>query len=718
MKFYKIYISGLAMLALTSCNDFLEVDPATDSATPELVYGSESEVRTALYGVYARICSDNLFGNRLYNDFQLNTDVDFQANQGEAAAGNKAQRYDVRSDASNVETLWNNLYAAIETANEFIYNLNNSELYAEETENAAVENEDGSVSSVEEPVATALTQMMGEAKVMRAMLYHELISYFGDVPFTMQGTYETDNFLPPVTDRQKISDALIADLQHAAEYMQSDANVTIERIGKEAAYAMIARLALQAGGYSLNHDAGDVTNYKMTRPSNYQEYYRIARDYAKKVIDAGTHSLTKSYSQIFIDECNFVINTGDDPIFEIPFAKETTSYWGYAQGPKSEINTSDDADYSNSGWGATNGGVRTTAFYRYSFDESDLRRDFICGMWNYTNKGLPSMNFDYGMNNNKWSKLWSTGGFSKTSTYDTGINFAYIRYADVLLMFAEADNEVNNGPTDEAKEALKQVRRRAFDAADRADMVEAYVEGATTKEDFLKLVLDERSWEFAGENMRWKDLVRNNMLAEKVFMTFMTYYSVAENQGGTSSYLDMVEEYAGKPYSQLCATDIYWCRIANYNTAGVKNIGNAYFPNTSLPLIYVYNPYRSTTKPGLDPAKYFDNDDDLYTLKVLTEKDITGSGATSSTWQTTTVSWVNDDGTLKGQIYYSLFGYVRINQRGNIVVVDNGNVNTFNVNPTNAEANISRLPAVRYLLPYPEEAIARSNGVYRNYYGY
>ncbi|MBR1548438.1 MAG: RagB/SusD family nutrient uptake outer membrane protein, partial [Prevotella sp.] len=389
MKLNKIFISGLAMLALTSCNDYLEVDPATTAATPELVYGSESEVRTALYGVYAKICSDNLFGNRLYNDFQLNSDVDFQANSNEAAAGNQARRFDVRSDAGNVETLWNNLYAGVETANEFIYNLKNSELYVEETENQAIENEDGTTSSEEVPVATSLTQMMGEAKVMRAMLYHELLSYFGDVPFTFQGTYESDNFLPEVTNRQTVSDSLIADLRHAAEYMQSDANVTIERISKEAAYAMIARLALQAGGYSLNHDANDATNYKMTRPADYKKYYEIARDYAKKVIDMGTHSLTKPYSQVFIDECNFVVNTGDDPIFEIPFAKNNTSNWGYAQGPKSDINTSDETDYSNSAWGATNGGVRTTAFYRYSFDESDLRRDYVCGMWNYSNKGLP-----------------------------------------------------------------------------------------------------------------------------------------------------------------------------------------------------------------------------------------------------------------------------------------------------------------------------------------
>lgn len=138
MKIYKIFISGLAMLALSSCDDFLEVDPATNVASTELVFGSEGEARTALYGIYAQIASDNLFGGRLYNDFQLNSDVDFYANSNESAAGNQPRRFDVRSDASNVETLWNNLYKGVEIANEFIYNLQNSEIYAEDTEDGAV----------------------------------------------------------------------------------------------------------------------------------------------------------------------------------------------------------------------------------------------------------------------------------------------------------------------------------------------------------------------------------------------------------------------------------------------------------------------------------------------------------------------------------------------------------------------------------------------------
>ena len=714
MTINKIFISGLALLALTSCNDYLDVDPASNAASTGLVFGSEGETRTALFGVYAKVCSDNLFGGRLYNDFQLNTDVDFYANANEAAAGNQPRRFDVRSDANNVETLWNNLYNAVETANEFIYNLQNSAIYAEETEDGAEENPDGSMMPIQVPKVTALTQMMGEAKVMRAMFYHELLSYWGDIPFTFQATYETDNFVPPITARQTVSDLLIADLQHAAEYMYSDKDSKVaapERITKEAAYAMIARLALQAGGYSLNHEANDTKSYSMTRPSNYREYYVIAREYTKKIIDAGGHSLSKSFRDVFIDECNFIANTGDDPIFEIPFAKETSGNWGYAQGPTNGVDVSDATDYSNSAWGETNGGVRTTAFYRYSFDESDLRRNYICGMWYYSNQGLPTIRLDYAMHNNKWSKLWNTNGLGKTTTGATGINFAYIRYADVLLMFAEADNELNNGPTAEAKEALKVVRRRAFAADNQADMVEAYVDAASTKEDFLDLLLDERKWEFAGENMRWKDLVRNNKLGEKVFMTFLTYYAIAEGQSGSSGYMDMVSEYDGVDYNENFVQDLYSILVKNYDDPN--------FPNTGVYMFYIVNPYSNIANPTSTKPETYLADAGL-PYEAVSARTITGLTSSSNTisWTSTSLAW-GTDGNIRNQIKYSMYGYIRTNESDNIVVVNNsGQAQNFNINVDDAKDNFRRLPAVRYLLPIPEEAIARSSGAYTNYYGY
>lgn len=711
MKLNKIFISGMAMLSLTACDDFLDVDPDSTSANTEFIYNNEGEISTALNGVYAQILSGNTFGNNLYKDFQLNSDVDFSTNTSETASGNKPARFDTRSDASNINSLWNALYKGVETANEFIFNLKNSKLYEEKMKTEIADGENtGGVVTEEVPNVTKLTQMMGEAKVMRAMFYHELLSYWGDIPFTFKATYETNNLYPEVTDRQVVSDSLIADLRHAAEWMQSDKDATLdapERISKEAAYAMIARLALQAGGYSLNHDANDVNGYKMTRPSNYKEYYQIARDYAKKVIDAGGHSLNKSFRDVFVDECNHIATKGDDAIFEIPFGKDYSGAWGYAQGPKSEVDANNETDFSNQAWGSTSGNVRTTRFYRHMFKEGDARRDYVCGTWGYSNQGLPAINFSYTMYNNKWSKLWNTVGLGKASTGNTGINFAYIRYADVLLMFAEADNEVNGAPTQEAIDAVNQVRRRAYNGVN----YELTSAQTATKEDFLKAVLDERKFEFAGENMRWKDLVRNNLYSEQIFYTFLAYYGVAEDQSTGSPYIDMLSEHDGIDYANISAmTNIYYVYV--------KNTGDANFPNSNLYMLYIVNPWTADVQPSSKPEDYFANLGLPY--EPVSARAITGqtSSAKDVAWGNSENIWSSQDGVLKNEVLYSLFGYIRGDEDGSIKIVNNGAVVNFDIDTQNPEATVQQLPAVRYLLPYPQEAIARSDGRYKNYYGF
>ena len=114
----------------------------------------------------------------------------------------------------------------------------------------------------------------------------------------------------------------------------------------------------------------------------------------------------------------------------------------------------------------------------------------------------------------------TTNAFTKITTNNTGINYPYLRYADVLLMFAEADVKLNNAVSAEAIDAVQQVRNRAYIGS---TVLLPQVVGAA--ESFLKEILEERKWEFAGENSRWKDLVRNNMLAEELYYTFLRNYS-------------------------------------------------------------------------------------------------------------------------------------------------------------------------------------------------
>lgn len=681
MKLKNIFISGLSLLALTACNDYLEVD-APSSFTNKVVFGSTTQANYALNGVYAKMLVGNSFGNLLYNGLMLNSDVDFSTNTNATATFNTPRRFDVNAQDGNVEKLWNALYANIEAANAFIDGMNESTLLNDEDSLRA-------------------RQMLGEAKVIRAINYYELMCYYGDVPFTTSASYNTQNFTPDVKSRKEIADFLIADLQEAAKNMYSDksGNIeSVEHISQEAAFAMIARIALQAGGYSLNHDPGDTKSYKMTRPEDYKKYYEIAQQFTDTIIKPGGHSLTKDYRQVFIDECNYVVAVGDDPIFEIPFAKESTGNFGYAQGPTVSKNTDDEAPNA---WGICNGGVRTSAFYRYQFGENDLRKDYVCGMWYYAATGVPTQRFDFTMHNNKWSKMWNKNGLGKKTEGNTGINFPYIRYADVLLMSAEAHNEL--GHLDKAKDRLRVVRERAFRGQDNESyMKNDYLDQFTTKEAMLKAILDERKWEFAGENMRWKDLVRNNMYSEVAAYTFLLYFSAAEDAASTAQYYDEVMQHDNINYKEILPPSIIYCGVD-------KHSQNPNFPNGSVYQLFILNPDRPASTPNVTPDKY-ELKDKFGTYKYKSDKEMGGTDEKKAWLEAEFISKFQKDGEVRAEILNSMWGYIYATEHGMIFVKNN--------NYNDVAFNINNLPAVRYMLPYPSEVIARSSGKYQQYYGY
>lgn len=99
-----------------------------------------------------------------------------------------------------------------------------------------------------------------------------------------------------------------------------------------------------------------------------------------------------------------------------------------------------------------------------------MRRDLTCEMFRYENSGMTNIVQKpiaaLTVYCGKWNRLFMATPLGSTSNKGTGINYTYMRYADVLLMYAEAANENHNGPTPQAKEALKKVRNRAFAAED------------------------------------------------------------------------------------------------------------------------------------------------------------------------------------------------------------------------------------------------------------
>ncbi|MCQ2221002.1 MAG: RagB/SusD family nutrient uptake outer membrane protein [Prevotella sp.] len=709
MKLKNIIISGFALLSMTACNDYLEVE-APSSYTTEFVFSMKSEMERALNGVYAQALSSNIYGNNYFTSWTFNSDVDMQTNANSAHQTSSFQRFDGDETSGGVYSAWTSFYNLIEYCNKFIYAASNSDFMKGETKDPEV------------------LQWIGEAKCLRAMAYHDLVVYFGDVPFKFEPSSVTGaDYVPPVVDRQVIQDSLIADLDSIAPHMANTQSVTVERCSKEFAQAMIARIALTAGGYSLRPNKDDPKSYgKMERPKDYKKYYQKAMEATKAVIDAGIHNVNTPFQNVFIKECNYQLANGDDPIFEIPFTKESSGSIGYIQGPK----YSSYEGKTVGPWGACNSGANLNAFYRFLFREGDYRREFVNGLWNYSYYTDASgaladscyINIGYTAYNNKWSKLWTSEGstLGDISTGSTGINYPYMRYADVLLMYAEADNEINGKPSDLAMECLRQVHKRNF-----ADGDEQFItDNHASKEAFLKAVLDERKWEFAGENSRWRDLVRNNLYAQEVVYSFLRYHSVGmQSAGSPSGFEDAINIHDGfdveageDGYIESLPTTVYYhlYNIDDLAQAGARLYYKqmyGYVFDTDRNVVFKYplqarksmriaNAYKSGTQPA----------------NSTISRAFPGDKYKGITWMKTTVyNWGDEaTGLPKNECKYSFYGYIRSDANGNILLIKDGAPTMFPTTVPSAD----QLPPVRYILPYPQKAIQDSEGKYKNYYGY
>lgn len=666
MKYSKLFIVGiLAMLGLSACSDYLDVK-SDSKYDEEYVFGNMEEINRALTTCYTYLLSGSTYGGAYYSTFCLNSDVEFATNSSDlqSSSGGDYKQFDSTPAGSALQSTWQAAYQNIEYCNNFIKAASTCAILEENKEE--------------------LMQMIGEAKCIRAMNYHDMVVLFGDVPFSMERAIDSPMVIP-VADRDTILQTLIDDLKEAAESMKFAAALDggVQRCSKEFAWALIARMSLTAGGYSLRPGASTADIGTMERPANYQEHYKTAMTYAGKVIAEGNHSLKKRYDEYFIDQCNYLVTNDDDSIFEIPYTKGVNGNVGYNWGPAYDMNGDETQMYdgSASNWGRTSGSNMLSVFYRFSFDEKDLRRNYVCGtaMWKYGSDGKVAMRLDpWTAYCGKWSKLWTEAGntMGAISQGNTGINYPYMRYADVLLMYAEAANEVNNGPTAEAIDAFKQVRRRAFQEADWGEKVDNYVAAAGSKDAFLELIQDERKWEFGGEGLRWRDLVRWNKYAEVLRDVFYQYFGYAWYVSGDEMY------NTDERFTNLPAELFYKTVDADENplfSAGYDYTKFGSMPNTALPVIEIYNPWTFVRNPGAEWAQG-------YYLSQMYD---------------------DTNGYPKGQALFSLRGYIRATDHYGSQVV-----------PDLWEVAPESLPTVRYILPYPEDVVARSGGAYENKYGY
>lgn len=504
-----IILTGLLMF-FSSCEKYLTTEPPT-GFTEEYIFSSEAEIKSAIAGIYSLMLVDDAYGNRLAYVYNPNTDVEMagistntvSVNGGDIAA------YDPKPYWTTLNGTWNAMYAVINLANDVILGIESSSLYAKADKSKSSE----------------LMQMYGEAKTLRAMVYLDMIRIWGDVVFRTKPSVSDEDLIVGVTDRNEILEFLIDDLKSVEPVMAyaSDLDYGVERASREFCQGLIGLLAMNRGGWTLRPDTSNPGNIgQMERGENYQQYYDIAIEYLGKVIQDNKHNLTLSFEELWNRECNWNTPVSDDIIFSIPMLKNSTSQFGYYLGERIAAGTHP--------YGSASGNLNFCSLYMFSFDKDDLRRDVTCAPYEYNDKLNQVIRLDVAtLSTSKWSKLKMTSPLGSTSQAGTGINYTWMRYADVLLLYAEAVNE-RFGPRDDAKECLKKVRKRAFRPEQWATKVDAYVDGRASKDDFFKAIMDERKWEFGGESIRKFDLARWNKFSEVIYNLYndlITYGKVA-----------------------------------------------------------------------------------------------------------------------------------------------------------------------------------------------
>ncbi|MBS1755177.1 MAG: RagB/SusD family nutrient uptake outer membrane protein [Ferruginibacter sp.] len=488
-------ITGLLFL-LAGCKKYLDQKPITEVGS-DMVFSDVASTYQAIAGVYSRLVGDQGFGIRL----SLYYTVDNDETQGPTGGADNDRRdiarYTATSGNAQLEKPFNQLFQGIEYANICIDNIPKMNLYTNGTEQQKKQ----------------LQRMYGEALTLRAQFYLEAIMIWGDLPQHFQPAYAqaAGNPFPSRVDRDTLYSQLLADLKTAEDLVPWRNEVgaigdqTDERITKGAVKGLRARIALFRGGYSLRQDG------TIKRGSDYLTYYKIARDECNDIITSGQHNLNPSYKSLWKDQvCGHAVSDPDGELMfqasAIGLTGAEDTKLGYYNGPT--VN------------GKGNKSINILPNYFYLFDSTDLRRDVTCAAYSVGADGSIKIGTAIvAICDGKYRRDWVTNPIidPTSSVQYLGLKWQILRYSDVLLMFAEAENEIN-GPTAAAYNAINMVRRRGFGKPINSPDATVDLAGLSKTTFFLALVR-ERSLELGGEGVRKFDLLRWNLLGTAIAET-------------------------------------------------------------------------------------------------------------------------------------------------------------------------------------------------------
>ena len=445
LKITSPLLIGGALCLASGCEEFLtENDPS--NFTVETYFTSPEHAQSAVNAIYEEL-RDVLGGGFNGAPWMM---LEFQTGLANTELGQADNSIIIRnlqntSDNSYSNTYWVSHYRGIANANLAISKIPDIDMDQAQKD-----------------------RLLGEARFLRAYYYYNLVRIFGEIPLIDETVgLNSEALYPQEASVQAIYDLIVADLTSAETsglpFTDQDGRASLGAVK-----SFLASVYLTMAGYPLNGGSA---------------YYELARDKAKEVIDEGAYSLFEDYADLHNEATE---NIGEH-IFMVQFNRTDHNSDGlqvsiipYNQGI--------------SLYSAETGAIFAQREFIESYEEGDQRtaeKEFYYRTFSL--EADRSDTIDLG----GWYIFKYMDVDAHTTNAVTGLNWPLMRYAEVLLTYAEAANEVA-GPSAEAYEAVNQIRRRA-----------AIPElSALSQEAFREAIWKERWHELSYENKTWFDMVR------------------------------------------------------------------------------------------------------------------------------------------------------------------------------------------------------------------
>jgi hypothetical protein len=454
-----LLVFSILVISLPTCNNLLVEDPK-DQVFIENFFKTENDAIAAINSIYAVLNSTSFaptFGGAFHSSYWVMSGLASDEMENRLAGSIELDELDqFRHKPVNgtVRDFWINGYKGISNANFAIAGIQDMKM-------------DEKLKS----------RLIGEARFLRGLLYFDLVRLFGDIPLMLS---ITDPVYPKKALTAAIYDQVIADLSFSEKNLPTSypANNGKGRATSGAAKGLLAKVFLT------------------------QKNYAKAITYCKDIISSGQYSLWADFKDAFkIPNTN-----GKEALFSVGFGtgNNSISFWEVGQFnvrllPK-EL-TESVANINAQGWQ-----VATKSLLN-AYDPLDRRRE-VTLLTEVSSRSGGKITIEPHIQK-YWDKITEPQGGN------TENDFPYLRYADILLMYAEALNEQNNGPTTEAYDAINAIRKRARFDGTKERTILPNLSGLNYTQ-FKERLLNERRLEFVGEGQRWFDLVRFNQLESAV----------------------------------------------------------------------------------------------------------------------------------------------------------------------------------------------------------